>query len=305
MLNGSNFLEATSPTRSLASRLVRNASSFAGGSNLSTQVAEPSPSEPRLQMLAFNDANGMHRLVWYSENADRPAREIVYLGYNDKGWSIVYDWTLTAEGWVANTTRETVFEYNQPIAEMTTTYSGGGGGSPGGGVHQQMLEVVAGRLGATTTGTVRRVVSRTASTPAEIAVQSRDVCGASAATGASDLAMYALSGLRRVRNATGGWGFPSPPDLVGQQALSECVGAIGSNLATTARDRLTYLGVNLAVAGYGIMWQLSDAARSAGTLFQGSLTGGGGGSSWTNSGCYQLVDQVSCDMLGRQGSHPY
>lgn len=164
---------------------------------------------------------------------------------------------------------------------------------------------MAASLGRKAAGAVQYAMLRPASAATNIVVQSGEPCGPTAAMGASDLAMYALSGLRNVRNSTGGWGFPSPPDVAGQAALADCTRALGRDIATHAKDRLRSLGVNLAVAGYGIMWQLSDAARSAGTLFQGSLTGGGGGTSWTNNACYQLIDQISCDMLGRQDSHPF
>ncbi|MBA3579258.1 MAG: hypothetical protein H0W42_04660 [Gemmatimonadaceae bacterium] len=77
----------------------------------------------------------------------------------------------------------------------------------------------------------------------------------------------------------------------------------GMNLT---QQRLESVGGSLAITGFGIAWHLSDAARTAGSLFRGSLTGGGGGTSGFNTSyCNQLIDVVTCGILGRPGTHDF
>lgn len=269
----------------------------------------PSATEPILQVISFADGNGAHRLVWYDDGSGRPPLEIVYLGIDDKGWSIEYEWALTSDGWVANTTHETAFEYNQPIAEVTTIYSGGGGGEGPGEEQQQSLSIMASKLAAALS-TPLRSITPARSIASAAALQIAESCGPSAAYGFQDLALFGLSRTREARKSTSGFGYPTtapaPTSHENYRAMFQCMGALFRGGVNHAQQQLTNIGTTLAFGAAGFVWQLSDAARSAGTLFQGSLTGGGGGGSgFTTDSCSQMIDPTTCYILGHQDSHPF
>lgn len=267
---------------------------------LATTVEPPSASEPMLATIAFTDSSGTpHRLIYYDDGTEKPPLEIVYLGFDDKGISIEYEWTATETGWVANTVHETVFEHDEPILYTTTTYSGGGGGGPG-SVEPQTLNALSSKLGGAFSTAIGSLWSeRVPASNTSIAIQEGSPCGVSAAAGYLETTMFLVSQMNIGR---GNSAFPSspPPSESSLNAAFRCTDALIRGAASYAQQQFQYLSTALTLTVVLGVWDLQDAIRTGGRMIRSIDL-----QPFNMDYCKQWIDYRTCINVQEKGMHPF